>query len=66
MVEGFGFQTKTLDLHIGPETTGVKELGVWGADCAMFSGTESRAWAWEAHVARVKDKTTPSIDPLPS
>lgn len=49
MVEGFGFQTQSLDLHIGPETMWVKELGAWGADRAALSGTERRAWVWEAH-----------------
>lgn len=50
MVEGFGFQTKTLDLHIGPERMCVEEIRVRGPGCATqpeIADPESRAWAYE-------------------
>lgn len=47
VVEGFGFQTKILDLHVSSEILCVKEVEAWGTGCAIqldTAGPENRAW----------------------
>lgn len=61
MLEGFAFHTKTLDLHLGPEIMCVKETGVCGLGCRTppeIADPRSRAWAWEVHVASMRDDNT--------
>lgn len=48
VVEGFGFQTKTLALPIGPERMCVEEIRVRGPGCTTqpeIADPESGAWA---------------------
>lgn len=61
VMEGFGFQTKTLDLHIDPERTCVKRDWGVGAGCVTqpeLAGPERRASAQEVRVVSVKDNKT--------
>lgn len=64
-MEGFGFQTKTLDLHVGPQIMCVKEIEVWGlirlCNPARTGWPRKQSLAQEVHVVSVKDHKTASV-----